>query len=110
MNKGNIMTTVSGIIMLISGLIFIGSIIYQSSVPKMPKVGEVYAVTNPGISDDPDKKPHPWVGIYLVEEIRDGKARCKYYTIRIGGGALEYEVWDSSFELGRFHKKLNSID
>lgn len=98
-------TLISGIIMVLSGLVFIGSLIAASG-PKNAKAGDTFAHVNPGLGDNPNEPPRPFVSLYTVEEVKDGKARKKVLSLHLDGTVKEYETWDSAYGLGQYDTKL----
>ncbi len=92
--------------MLISGIFFIASLLPDAQ-SRQAKVRDVFAHVNHGISDNPNEAPSPFVQLYTVEEIKDGKARVRVKSMHMDGTLKEYETWDSAETLGRFDTKMN---
>ena len=63
-------TSISAIITIISGFIFLISIASPKSHGTI-EVGDVFAGSNPGSTDNPNENPDPFVMIYEVQEIKD---------------------------------------
>ncbi len=98
-------TLISGIIMALSGLVFIGSLIART-MPTTAKVGDTFGHINPGIGGNPGEPPKPFVEIYIVKEIRDGKALKEVLVLNVDGSTQRFEAWDTAFGLGEHDTKL----
>lgn len=92
--------------MLLSGLVFVVSLIVSNG-PKTAKVGDTFAHVNPGLGDNPNEAPKPFVQLYTVEEVKDGKARVRIRSMDLDGTAREWESWDSAYALGEHDTKLD---
>lgn len=93
-------STISGIIAVISTIVFLISL----SMPTKIVVGDRFVHGNPGHSNNPTIPPDPFVGMYTVEEIKNGKARCKWVVVHADGRVQKYEAWSSSY--GVFDKRF----
>lgn len=93
--------TISGIIAVISTIVLLVSV----TMPRKINVGDRFVHVNPGASDDPTMPPDPFVAIYTIEEIKDGKARRKWLVLHTDGRVQKYESWSSS-SYGAFDKRF----
>lgn len=100
------MTTLSGTLSFIFFVVFLVSFFCSSEPEKKVQIGDTFTHSNPGSTDNPDLKPDPFVALYVVEEIKNNKARLHYHSVHLDNRTNDYSVWRPLYEVGRFDKKL----
>jgi len=92
--------------MAISGFIFLVSLIEKES-KRTIEIGDVFGSSNPGRGSNPREKPRPFVTIFRVEEIINGKARLSVRYMHMDGKHHSGERWEDVKYTGTLDTKLN---